>query len=128
MKEFGEVSHFDPFIWMNESKKGRGYEIHIAGQAPSALADKTLFGYADDDTNLEKGKYYLTKNNLPWGIVIPETFDYCVELSLLGLKERPDVTQAYLHFAQWAQSSGEIYTDWYKDLKGYRNSEYLYSK
>lgn len=128
MKEFGEVSHFDPFIWMNESSKGRGYEIHIAGQAPTALADGKLFGYADDDTNLEKGKYYLTKNNLPWGIVIPETFDYCVELSLLGLKERPDVTQAYLHFAQWAQSSGEIYTDWYKDLKGYRNTDYLYSK
>lgn len=128
MKEFGEVSHFDPFIWMNEPSKGRGYEIHIAGNAPTALADSKLFGYADDDTNLEKGNYYLTKNNLPWGIVIPETFDYCVELSLLGLKERPDVTQAYLHFAQWAQSSGEIYSDWYKDLKGYRNTEYLYSK
>lgn len=128
MKEFGEVSHFDPFIWMNEVSKGRGYEIHIAGNAPTELADSKLFGYADDDTNLEKGKYYLTKNNLPWGIVIPETFDYCVELSLLGLKERPDITQAYLHFAQWAQSSGEIYNDWYKDMKEYRNSEYIYSK
>ncbi|MDZ4667588.1 MAG: LruC domain-containing protein [bacterium] len=128
IKEFGAVSYFDPFIWINEASKGRGYEIHIPGNAPTALADAKLFGYADDDTNVEKAKYYLTKNNLPWGIVIPETFDYCVELSLLGMKENPDITQAYLHFAQWAQSGGEIYSDWYKDEKGYRNKEYFYTK
>ena len=128
IKEFGGVTPFDPFIWMNEPSKGRGYEIHVPGNAPTELADPKLFGYANDDTRLEKGKYYLTSNNLPWGIIVPESFAYCVELSLLDMKEKPDITQAYLHFAQWAQSEGEIYSDWYKDLNGYRNSEYFYEK
>lgn len=128
LKEFGPITYFDPFIWVNEEKKGRGYEIHVPGNAPTALADKQWFGYADDATNPEKGNYYLSKNNLPWAFVVPENFDYCVELSMLGMKEPIDITQVYLHFAQWAQSNGEIYKDWYKDEKGYRNSEYLYTK
>ncbi|OYU97760.1 MAG: hypothetical protein CFE21_05580 [Bacteroidetes bacterium B1(2017)] len=128
LKELGGVAAFDPFIWMNEKEKGRGYEIHVPGNAPTKLADTKVFGYADDDTQLEKSKYYLTKTNLPWAIIVPETFDYCSELSQLGLKETPDITQTYLHFAQWAQSDGKIYADWYKDLEGYRNKEYIYSK
>ncbi|MCG9880180.1 MAG: LruC domain-containing protein [Bacteroidia bacterium] len=128
LKEFGGVGAFDPFIWMNEKDKGRGYEIHVAGNPPTELADTKLFGYANDDTRLEKEKYYLTANNLPWGIIVPESFSYCVELSLLELKEKPDVTQAYLKFAQWAQSGGELYKDWYKDMPGYRNYEYFYEK
>jgi LruC domain-containing protein len=128
LKELGGVSAFDPFIWMNEKEKGRGYEIHVPGNAPTELANMKLFGYADDDTQIEKNKYYLSKSNLPWGIIVPESFQYCAELSQLGLKETPDITQTYLHFAQWAQSGGEIYSDWYKDKDGYRNKEYIYSK
>ncbi|MCF8254103.1 MAG: LruC domain-containing protein [Bacteroidia bacterium] len=128
LKEFGSVSAFDPFIWMNSKEKGRGYEIHVPGNAPTKYADTKLFGYANDATDIGKEKYYLTANNLPWAIVIPSTYDYCVELSLLGLKENPDITQAHLHFAQWAQSGGEIYSDWYENFKGYRTEEYIYSK
>jgi LruC domain-containing protein len=113
---------------MNEPSKGRGYEIHVPENAPTELADPKLFGFANDDTRVEKGKYYLTSNNLPWGIIVPESFAYCVELSLLDMKEKPDITQAYLHFAQWAQSGGEIHSDWDKDLNGYRNSEFFYEK
>lgn len=40
---------------------------------------------ANDDTRVEKGKYYLTSNNLLWGIIVPESFAYCVELSLLDM-------------------------------------------
>lgn len=128
LASIGGVTSFDPFIWMNEAVKGRGYEIHVPGNAHSVLANSQLFGYADDNTDASKSKYYLTKNNLPWGIIVPKTFDYCQELSQLGLNPNPDITQVYLHFAQWAQSGGLIYKDWYENKEGYRNADYIYTK
>ncbi|MCK6609595.1 MAG: LruC domain-containing protein [Bacteroidia bacterium] len=130
MAEFGSISEFDPFIWVNQAGKGRGYEIHLPGKQPTALADTKLFGYADDNTNVEEGTTYVTKNNLPWAVLVPEEYAYCIELRMLpnDLKAVPDITQVYLKFAQWAQSGGKFYTDWYRDLPGYRSSEYLYNK
>lgn len=117
---------YDPFIWVNESGKGRGYEIHLPGKAPTALANTSVFGYADDGTNPSANKYYLSKNNLPWALLVPERWDYPKELSLISGQTKPDVTQVYLHFAQWAQSSNTIYTDWFQSGEGYKNSSYIY--
>lgn len=128
MKDFGEVGPCDPFIWVNEANKGRGFEVHLPGNAPTKYADQQWFGYADDDSNVDKAKYYLSKTNLPWAFVVPTNFDYCVELSMTGEKQAPDITQVYLHFAQWAQSAGEIYKDWYLDAEGFRNKDFIYSK
>ncbi|MBC7382694.1 MAG: LruC domain-containing protein [Bacteroidia bacterium] len=128
-KEFGAVSEFDPFIWVNEKEKGRGYEIHLPGKTPTDLADASLFTYADDDYQSKEGKYYLTKGNLPWAILTPEQYDYCVELTMLQEeKVTPDITQVYLHFAQWASSGGTYYKDWYKNTSGYRTTKFIYNK
>ena len=122
------VAEYNPFIWVNSPDKGRGYEIHLPGHLPTSSVDNTLFKYADDATDIARHKYFLSKNNLPWGLMIPKSFKYCVELTMTDDGIIPDITQVYLRFAQWAQSGGTIYKDWYTEQSDYRNTKYIYNK
>lgn len=92
-------------------------EVHLPDMAPTALADQSLFGTADDNSNPATGRYYKTANNLPWGLNIVYRFKW--------MKEKQDITKGYLHFGDWAESSGTQYADWYKDLPGYRDNTFL---
>ncbi len=122
------IAEYNPFIWVNAPSKGRGYEIHLPGHLPTNSVDNTLFRYADDATDLAKQKYFLSKNNLPWGLMIPKSFKYCVELTMTDDGIIPDITQVYLRFAQWGQSGGKIYKDWYTEQSDYRNTKYIFNK
>ncbi len=110
------VAPYNPFIVVNED---RGIEVHLAGEEPTDLADQALFGTWADDSNPATGKYYQTVNNLPWAIDLPVKFEYPVE--------QVQIIDAYNFFADWAESGGALYEDWYEDLTGYRNSENIYS-
>ena len=110
------LSGFDPFLIVN---KTRGREVHLADYPPTSLADHTYFGTQSDDTKPSSNKYYKTKNNLPWAMNIPGTFDYPTE--------KQDILSAYLKMASWAQSGGVQYSDWYQNVSGYRNSSNIYS-
>ncbi len=92
---------YNPFIFTNLI---RGTEIHLAGYKPTNLANLSLFGRGDDDSG--KGKYYQTKKNLPWAILLPTSFAYPIE--------KEPINKAYLNFNQWAESKGTLSTDWYK--------------
>ncbi len=92
---------YNPFIFANHI---RSNEIHLAGNKPTSLANLTLFGKGDDDSG--KGKYYQTKNNLPWAILLPISFAYPIE--------KEPINKAYLNFNQWAESKGISFPDWYK--------------
>ncbi len=109
-----DIGSFNPFIVKDQD---RGIEIHLPNYKNTELADVSHFGTWEDDTN-PPDKYYLTQDNLPWGIHIPERFDYPVERQL--------ILGAYYHFAEWAQGDGTVYADWYKDLPGYRNASVIY--
>ncbi len=119
ISSFGIGLH-NPFIWLNEADRGRGWEIHLPGKPATSLADIGLYKQGDDDTQVSGSKKYLTKNNLPWAIATPERFDYPLE--------KEDITQTYLNFANWAQSAGTNYKDWYKNLPNYRNTTKIYVK
>ena len=110
-EEFGAMN---PFIFINGD---RGREVHLSNMPPTNLANTDLFGTADDDSDPANGRYYKTDNNLPWGIDIIHDFVYPVEKSPIIL--------GYNRFADWAQSGGVDYADWYKDQDGYRNNAYL---
>ena len=89
-------------------------EIHLPGYAPTALADTQRFGMQDDRTNANNGIYYKTDNNLPWGMNIASTeYDHVVEYT--------PILNAYLKFANWAQTSGGSFNDWYMNKSGYRD-------
>lgn len=110
------VPPYNPFIIINQN---RDYEVHLPDKPPTDLANESLFGTYRDDSDPASGRYYKTENNLPWAINIIEQFDYPVE--------KVEILQAYLKFADWAQSGGSTYYDWYKDISGYRNSNNIYT-
>ena len=108
---------YNPFIVINQV---RGVEVHLPDNAPTDKADQSLFGTADDNSNASAGRYYKTSNNLPWAINTGAQFAYP--------SEKSEITQAYLKFAGWAESSGSLYPDWFSNTgSGYRNNALIYS-
>lgn len=108
---------YNPFIFVD---RDRGREVHLPDHLPTDLADHAFFGTENDDSNPAVGRYYKTKTNLPWGLNIIEHFDYPIE--------KVDILSAYKHFGEWAESSGTLYPDWYKDKAGYRDADNIYQK
>lgn len=113
-----DVSTFNPFLISNLR---RGYEIHLPGFAPTDKATPSLLGTNDDNSVPSTGRYYLTKDNWPWAISFSEQFSYPFETK--------NITETYLHFAEWAKSGGTSYPDWYTNTAaGYRNTSNIYNK
>ena len=106
---------YNPFIFVNQD---RGKEIHLKDHAPTELANPVYFGSLNDASNAAQGYYYRSSTGLPWGLEIPVDFEYPVE--------KADIVQTYLHFAEWAQSSGATYSDWYSNKTGYKNASNVY--
>nr|WP_294792482.1 LruC domain-containing protein [uncultured Mucilaginibacter sp.] len=108
----------NPFLISNSR---RGYEIHLPGYAPTDKADTKLFGTDDDNSIPASSRYYLAKDNLPWAINYADNFTYPLE--------QVKITDAYLHFADWASSGGTLFPDWYTNTAaGYRALPGLYLK
>lgn len=106
-----DVNAFNYFIFRTEE---RGLEIHLKGFAPTDLADNSYFGTVQDRTDVSQGNYYYTANGLPWGIHIIHEFRQ--------MQETRSITSGYNHLSNWATSNGSVYTDWYKDNAGFRNT------
>ena len=106
---------YNPFIFINQD---RGKEVHLKDHAPTQLANPVYFGSLNDASNPSLGHYYRSSTGLPWGLEIPVDFQYPVE--------KTDIVPTYLHFADWAESSGALYPDWYMDKPGYRKTSGIY--
>ncbi len=103
---------FNPFIFRTSR---RGLEIHLPDHPPTDLADASLFGTADDDSDPAAGRYYKTANNLPFALDIGVAWRYPVE--------RAPIVNAYPNFGPWAESGGTRYSDWYVAS---HNDAYIY--
>ena len=110
-----DISNFNPFIIINQV---RNKEVHLPHYAPTDLADPSVFGTFEDDSKPATGIYYVTSTNMPWALHIYESFDYPIE--------KQQILWAHLKFDEWVQSGGTLFTDWYKDLTGYRNTTLIY--
>ncbi len=108
----------DIFNFFIIANKKRGVEIHLPDRVPTTFADRSLFNTGDDASVAPH--YYRTANNLPWALNIIQAFDYPVEQTV--------VNEGYLHFIDWAASSGKLYPDWYDNKEGYRKPEKIYKK
>ncbi|TCC86602.1 LruC domain-containing protein [Pedobacter frigiditerrae] len=117
-EDFG--TDYNPFIFYMSATSRR--EVHLMDKPPSQLADQTLFGQSNDDTDVAAGRFYVTKTGLPYAISIPtSSFQYPIE--------NKDVTQTYLHFAEWANSGGKLFIDWFSNTdNSYRNPLLIYTK
>lgn len=110
------LESWNPFIIVNKS---RGLEVHLPDHGPTDLVDGSYFGIEDDNSNPGISRYYKTINNLPWAINIASEFKWAIE--------KRSISDAYTHFTEWAQSSGEAFPDWYQQKSGYRNEELIYA-
>jgi len=111
----GLSAPYNPFLIAN---KKRGYEVHLPGYLPTEKANQTLFYTLNDGTSANRDVYYKTKNNLPFALHVPETFEYPIE--------KQAVVNAYPKFFDWARSGGTLYKDWYQDKSGYRNNSVIF--
>jgi LruC domain-containing protein len=108
---------YNPFMIVN---RVRGVEVHLPNHAPTSLADMSILGKGQDNSNPGTSTYYVSDTSLPWAINFPESFDYPAE--------KQDITQAHLMFNDWAISRGYSSMDWYQKKPGYRNSSLIYTK
>jgi len=102
----------NPFIYRKDQ---RGHEVHLPNHPPTSLADTRLFGQGDDASSPAQGRYYLTQNNLPWALHIPDTWHHP--------EEGKPISSAYLDFKPWAESAGKQQLDWYR---GQRQNALIY--
>lgn len=109
-------TRFNPYIIVGQN---RANEIHLKDKLPSSKANLSLFGTMADASNPATGKYYRSKNNLPWAIEISNWIPYP--------QEKTDISEAYLHFIEWVESSGSSFPLWYTNADGYRNSGKLWN-
>ncbi len=106
---------FNPFLIKSGNRE---QEIHLPNYSPTDLANINMFGQSDDNSDPASQRFYLTKDNLPWAIHLPQSFDHPVE--------QKQIINAYLHFAEWAESNGSLYRDWFVDKDNYRNRELIF--
>ncbi len=106
---------YNPFMFISQN---RGKELHKIDHAPTELVNTGFFGEGEDDSDPLTGRYYVSATNLPWVIEIPASFEWP--------KENADILSAYLKFQEWAESSGQLYPDWYEDEPGYRDDDNIY--
>jgi len=106
---------FNPFLIKNGN---RDFEIHLPDKLPTSLADPANFGTFEDDTRPGDGKYYMSDNNLPWGLHVPVVLDHMIE--------KIEINQGYLKFGNWAQTRGANNPDWYLNEPGYRDASKIW--
>ena len=98
------INKLNLFIITDKADKRK--EIHIAGYAPSALANTQLFGGNNDGST--NGKYYVSKENLAWGIMVPTSFKWPVEYA--------NIKNAYKTFVDWVMSGGTKEKTWWNSF------------
>jgi LruC domain-containing protein len=108
-------SKINPFIFRSEE---RSREVHLPGYPPTDLANTDLLGTADDASSAGSGKYYQTKNGIPWAMSLPVQFDYPVESA--------DLLKGHLVFASWISTHGTKYQNWYLDQQNNRDWDFIY--
>ncbi len=101
----GNSLAYDFFIRI-DGEEGR--EVHMAGKHPTGKVNRTYFGSSDDDTNIQNGKIYLNKKNLPWALMVPEIWEYP--------SEKVNIIEAYPDFSEFAQKNADF--PWFSEFHG----------
>jgi LruC domain-containing protein len=95
---------YNPYLVIDQTA---GREVHFADYLPSNVVNMSWFGTQDDTSDPETGRYYVTDNDLPWGLHLPCMFDHPLE--------KISIINAYPNFADWVNSGGNTHTDWYNN-------------
>ncbi|MCE2573582.1 LruC domain-containing protein [Motilimonas eburnea] len=106
---------YDPFIFATpgryhgdgfDTHPGRGLEIHLPDQAPTEKFNRDYYQMYDDTSDPQTDRYFKTNNNLPWALMIFDSWQWP--------KERADLLDAYPQFRDFTESGGQQSLDWFK--------------
>lgn len=105
------INQLDVFVISKEADtKTKRIEIHVAGHAPTDLGNTKLFGQGNDQSSVEEKRYYLSSENLAWGVVIPTDFAWPLEYK--------NIKDVYTDFVSWVTTGGKENKDWYNNHNG----------
>lgn len=91
-----------------EGNSSKRREIHVAGYQPTKLANTDLFGGNNDASSVSGKKYYISKDNLAWGILAPTNFKWALEYT--------NIKVAYSKFVSWVSTGGKENQNWWNDF------------
>lgn len=105
------INKLDMFVISRDAASGnKRMEIHLAGFAPTDLGNTGQFGNGNDNSSAASNRYYLSKENLAWGIVVPNNFAWPLEYA--------NIKDVYSKFTSWVTSAGKENKDWYNNHNG----------
>lgn len=105
------INKLNIFIFV-EGNRNQRKEIHIVGYQPTKLANTDLFGGNNDDSSTSRKRYYISKDNLAWGIMVPTDFKWPLEYV--------NIKSAYSLFESWVTSGGTKNEEWWKTFDSSR--------
>ena len=101
------INNIDIFaITAPATTQRRRTEVHVAGFAPTDLGGTHYFNSGNDDSSVAENRYYLSKENLAWAVVIPQEFAWPFE--------NRNVTMIYDKFRSWITTGGQQDNNWYQ--------------
>ena len=110
-----DIKNIDVFIISKAAtKSAKRTEVHVAGYAPTDLANTAYFGTGNDASinntllNIPAKGNYLSTDGLAWGICIPGS----TSASWAWPRERTMITEVYTDFANWVKTGGKESQDW----------------
>ena len=119
---------YNPFIFAQEATyhgdlffhPGRALEIHLKNKIPTSKADFSMFGVADDTTQISENNNYQNSNGLPWALAInPGSQEEWKHPS-----ERVEILHAYPNFLIFAESNGNKETSWFSQSNAVESKLY----
>ena len=99
------INKLNVFIFVEGNRNNRK-EIHVIGYQPTKLANSDLFGGNNDNSSVSGKKYYISKDNLAWGIMVPTDFKWALEYV--------NIKTVYSLFTDWVTSGGVKNQEWWK--------------
>ena len=98
-----EAPPYNPFIYRVNN---RGIEVHLKGLEATDLADVSLFGTFDDNTN-GLLRWYESTDGHPFAMEIPGDWKHPLE--------ETSISSAYPDLVNWVTSNGQSNGTWYQN-------------
>lgn len=100
---------YNPFIAISAGPtQGNRAECHLTNYAPTKKVDGNMFGTFCDNSDIEKGKYYISKNG---------TFPFAIDvadLNFIGAKESVRLDVMYPGYTDWVNNGcSKQNVDWF---------------
>lgn len=106
-------SSIKPFIF-RKGADGMNWEVHIPYEAPTANADLSFFGIADDKSNIEDGLFYVRAGLYPFAFYLAGATLNDLDAILEAKNESKAIDNLFPEFSEWSSSRGAVNKDWYK--------------